>query len=139
MYNVSILPRVQLSDSNLLLLYPCILQNCYKRKQGLYQVSKIYSLHWIEQVQTIFHSEFHSDRAYGGLRKGKIFGKPVTFRRPFTACCIYPNSLIWVPLETWNRHFMLFSKIKVVVINEFCFFFFFFTPTSLLKVLTQWI
>ena len=34
MYNVSIytplLPRVQLSVSTLLLLYPCILQNCYK-------------------------------------------------------------------------------------------------------------
>ena len=32
MYNVSILPRVQLSVSNFLLLYPCILQNCYKKK-----------------------------------------------------------------------------------------------------------
>ena len=33
MYNVSVLPRVQLSVSNLLLLYPCILQNCYKKKK----------------------------------------------------------------------------------------------------------
>ena len=44
MYNVSVLPRVQLSVSNLLLLYPCILQNCYKKKKKKWSSSSETSL-----------------------------------------------------------------------------------------------
>ena len=49
MYNKSIypplLPRVQLSVSTLLLLYPCILQNCYKKESSSHGFKNAYNLH----------------------------------------------------------------------------------------------
>ena len=70
-------------------------------------ISKIHNLHWTELVQTIFHSEFHSDRAYSGFRKGGDQNIVLKWRRKNrlhfkdrTTCCIHPISLIWVPLES---------------------------------------
>ena len=49
MYNESIYPpllhRVQLSVSTLLLLYPCILQNCYKKESSSHGFKNAYNLH----------------------------------------------------------------------------------------------
>ena len=102
----------------------------FKHLSSLVQgISKSHNLHWTEQVQTILHSEFHSDWAYSGSRKGSDRNIALKWRWK-----IWQTSYIskTVPLAVfvqchwygyrWNRHFMFFSKIKVVVvINKFWF------------------
>ena len=67
------------------------------------------NLHWTELVQTILHSEFHSDRAYSRSRKSsnRFSAKMTEFFLPKlfhfedrTACCIHSISLISVPQES---------------------------------------
>ena len=98
--------------------------------QGLHWISKSYNLHWTEYVQTIsFTASFiligliaaSGKVATGILRQNDVEKiRQTSYISKTVPLAVFTQSY-WYGYR-WNRHFMLFSKMKVVfVINEFGF------------------